>query len=110
MIHFTVRPETSVAVCNSVHPALQTHLLGALARKVPGRDDLYYSRTQQDDCVVTFRSSDRTVSVFKGSYEQFKAHMSGNAPGEFTEAIDVPDKTKHIATVMVEEILAFREG
>lgn len=109
MIHFSMRPETSIALCNSEHPALK-HIVSMTARKVPGHDGLYFARTHLDDCVAVIRPSDRTVSLFNGSFEEFKACMGGADIGWFTEAVEVPEGTKHIATTILNEIKLHREG
>lgn len=109
MLHFSMKPESSIALCNSEHPALK-HIVSMMARKVPGHDGLYFVKTHLDDCVAVIRPSDRTVSLFNGSFEEFKAHMTGRSTGWFTEAVEVSEGTKHIATSILNEIKLHREG
>ena len=88
----------SIAVCNSVHPVAEL-LTSLLAKPVPGRVDLWYVRTKDDQTVVTYRPSDRTLSVYEMSFADFRKLVESRSLPS-VDVLDVPETDKYIGNAI----------
>ena len=88
----------SIAVCNSAHPVAEL-LTSLLAKPVPGRVDLWYVRTKDDQTVVTYRPSDRTLSVYEMSFADFRKLVESRSLPS-VDVLDVPETDKYIGNAV----------
>ena len=88
----------SIAVCNSAHPVAKL-LTSLLAKPVPGRVDLWYVRTKDDQTVVTYRPSDRTLSVYEMSFADFRKLVESRSLPS-VDVLDVPETDKYIGNAV----------
>ena len=88
----------SIAVCNSAHPVAEL-LTSLLAKPVPGRVDLWYVRTKDDRTVVTYRPSDRTLSVYEMSFADFRKLVESRSLPS-VDVLDVPETDKYIGNAV----------
>ena len=88
----------SIAVCNSAHPVAEL-LTSLLAKPVPGRVDLWYVRTKDDQTVVTYRPSDRTLSVYEMSFADFRGLVESHSLPS-VDVLDIPETDKYIGNVV----------
>ena len=88
----------SIAVCNSVHPVAEL-LTSLLAKPVPGRVDLWYVRTKDDQTVVTYRPSDRTLSGYEMSFADFRKLVESRSLPS-VDVLDVPETDKYIGNAI----------
>ena len=88
----------SIAVCNSAHPVAEL-LTSLLAKPVPGRVDLWYVRTKDDQTVVTYRPSDRTLSVYEMSFADFRKLVESRSLPS-VDVLDVPETDKYIGNAI----------
>ena len=88
----------SIAVCNSAHPVAEL-LTSLLVKPVPGRVDLWYVRTKDDQTVVTYRPSDRTLSVYEMSFADFRKLVESRSLPS-VDVLDVPETDKYIGNAV----------
>ena len=88
----------SIAIGNSAHPVAE-YVTGMLARPVPGRDDLWYIRTKDDQTVITYRKSDRTLSFYEMSFADFRKQVESHALPS-VDVLDIPETDKYIGNVI----------
>ena len=98
----------SIAVCNSAHPVAEL-LTSLLAKPVPGRVDLWYVRTKDDQTVVTYRPSDRTLSVYEMSFADFRKRVESQTLPAI-EVLEIPDTDKYIGNVIYRELSSKGKG
>ena len=92
----------SIAIGNSAHPVTE-YVTGLLARPVPGREDLWYIRTKDDQTVITYRKSDRTLSVYEMSFADFRKRVESQTLPAI-EVLEIPDTDKYIGNVIYREL------
>ena len=88
----------SIAVCNSAHPVAEL-LTSLLAKPVPGREDLWYIRTKDDQTVVTYRPSDRTLSFYEMSFADFRSMVESHSLPS-VDVLDIPETDKYIGNAV----------
>ena len=88
----------SIAVCNSAHPVAEL-LTSLLAKPVPGRVDLWYIRTKDDQTVITYRKSDRTLSFYGMSFADFRRLVESRALPS-VDVLDIPETDKYIGNTV----------
>ena len=88
----------SIAIGNSAHPVAE-YVTGMLARPVPGREDLWYIRTKDDQTVITYRKSDRTLSFYEMSFADFRGLVESRALPS-VDVLDIPETDKYIGNVI----------
>ena len=92
----------SIAIGNSAHPVAE-YVTSMLARPVPGRDDLWYIRTKDDQTVITYRKSDRTLSFYEMSFADFRKLVESQTLPSI-DVLEVPDTDKYIGNVICREL------
>ena len=92
----------SIAIGNSAHPVTE-YVTGLLARPVPGREDLWYIRTKDDQTVITYRPSDRTLSFYEMSFADFRKLVESQTLPSI-DVLEVPDTDKYIGNVICREL------
>ena len=88
----------SIAVCNSAHPVAEL-LTSLLAKPVPGRVDLWYIRTKDDQTVITYRKSDRTLSFYGMSFADFRSMVESHSLPS-VDVLDIPETDKYIGNTV----------
>ena len=88
----------SIAIGNSAHPVAE-YATSMLARPVPGRDDLWYIRTKDDQTVITYRKSDRTLSFYEMSFADFRKKVESRSLPS-VEVLVIPETDKYIGNAV----------
>ena len=88
----------SIAIGNSAHPVAE-YVTSLLARPVPGREDLWYIRTKDDQTVITYRKSDRTLSFYEMSFADFRRLVESRALPS-VDVLDIPETDKYIGNTV----------
>lgn len=97
----------SITICNNDHPVLK-YVSSAIAKKVPGKEGLYYIRAKDDSFMFTYRETDNSVQLWQCTYEEFKNHIKNSTcPENMPEVSDVPETDKYIGNVILNDILAY---
>ena len=66
---------------------------------VPGREDLWYIRTKDDQTVITYRKSDRTLSFYGMSFADFRRLVESRALPS-VDVLDIPETDKYIGNTV----------
>ena len=88
----------SITIGNSAHPVLK-YTAGLLARPVPGREDLWYIRTKDDQTVITYRKSDRTLAFYEMSFADFRKLVESQSLPS-VDVLDIPETDKYIGNAI----------
>lgn len=88
----------SIAIGNSAHPVAE-YVTNMLARPVPGREDLWYIRTKDDQTVITYRKSDRTLSFYEMSFADFRSMVESHSLPS-VDVLDIPETDKYIGNAI----------
>ena len=98
----------SITIGNSVHPVLK-YTAGLLARPVPGREDLWYIRTKDDQTVITYRPSDRTLSLYEMSFADFRKLVESQTLPSI-DVLEIPETDKYIGNVVYRVLSEQKKG
>ena len=98
----------SITIGNSAHPVTE-YVTGLLARPVPGRDDLWYIRTKDDQMVITYRKSDQTLSFYEMSFADFRKRVESQTLPSI-DVLDIPETDKYIGNVVYRVLSEQKKG
>ena len=115
---FKLPEDSTVVLCNSAHPVLK-YLSNPLAKIIPKTvrdnssgenwDGVYYVATKQNDFVVTYRSTDHSIQLWRTDIANFKQRLMDNTYGYIRRdsVVMVPSDAKYIGNTILEEIEAY---
>ena len=90
---FKVREERTIVMSNNIHPFAS--VFNPIAFRIPGLYKgvpLFYIRSLQNGCVLTYRPADRSVMFYKLPFKEFKkAFKNGTLEPADPEVFDVPE-------------------